>query len=97
MIVSSSKVTPCVCFTLSQREPDDTIKEIESAELHITSEDGIEDFLGVNIEHNQDGTIHMTKKRLIQSIFGDLGLSEPNVKCLNTSMCSSKLLSRHPN
>ena len=79
-----------------QRELDDIIKEIESTGLHITSEDGIEDFLGVNIERKPDGTIHMTQKRLVQSILEDLGLTGPNVKCHKTPMGSSKLLSPHP-
>ena len=80
-----------------QKELDSILKEIESTGLNITSEDGIEDFLGVSIDHHSDGTIHMTQKRLIQSILDDLGLNSPNVKCHSTPMSSSKLLSRHPN
>ena len=80
----------------NQRELDDIIKEIESAGLHITSEDCIKDFLGVNIEHKPNGTIHMTQKRLIQSILEDPGLTGLNVKCHKTLMGSSKLLPCHP-
>jgi hypothetical protein len=78
-----------------QRELDKIIKEIESTGLKLTSEDGIEDFLGVTIEHKIDGTIHLTQKRLIQSILEDLGLPSSNVKCMSTPMASHKLLSRH--
>ena len=78
-------------------EPDSIIKEIESAKLHITSEDSVEDFLGVTNEHKQDGTIHMTQKRLTQSIIDDLGLTASNVKRHSAPMNSSKLLSHHPN
>ena len=80
-----------------QKELDSILKEIQSTGLDITSEDGIEDFLGVTIDHHSDGTIHLTQKRLIQSILDDLGLTSPNVKCHSTPMSSSKLLSRHPN
>ena len=80
-----------------QQELDNILEEIKSTGLDITSEDGIEDFLGVNIDHHSDGTIHLTQKRLIQSILDDLGLNSPNVKCHSTPMASSKLLSRHPN
>ena len=79
-----------------QRELDNIIREIEAAGLAITADDGIDDFLGVHIEHHQDGTIHLTQKRLIQSILEDLGLTADNVKCLPTPISSSKLLSRHP-
>ena len=80
-----------------QRELDSIVKEIESTGLRLTSDEGVDDFLGVNIDHHPDGTIHLTQKRLIQSILEDLGLTASNVKCVSTPMVSSKLLSRHPN
>ena len=80
-----------------QKELDNILKEIQSTGLDITSEDGIDDFLGVTINHRKDGTIHLTQKRLIKSILDDLGLTGDNVKCQPSPMSSSKLLSRHPN
>ena len=80
-----------------QKELDHIIQEIKSTGLKLTSEDGIDDFLGVNIKHQSDGTIVMSQHRLIQSILDDLGLNAPNVKCHTTPMASHKLLSRHPN
>ena len=79
-----------------QRELNHIINEIKSTGLNLTSEDGIEDFLGVTIDHRSDGTIHLTQKRLIQSILEDLGLTAPNAKCMSTPMASAKLLSCHP-
>ena len=73
------------------------LKQIESTGLALTSEDGIDDFLGVHIERKPDGTIHMTQGRLIKSILEDLGLDGPSVKTKSTPMACSKLLSRHPN
>jgi hypothetical protein len=80
-----------------QKELDNIIKEMQSSGLNMTHEDGIEDFLGVTIDHKPDGTIHLTQKRLIQSILEDLGLTASNVKCMSTPIASHKLLSRHPN
>ncbi len=79
-----------------QQELDNICAQIASSGLSITSEDGIDDFLGVNIDHHPDGTIHLTQKLLIQSILEDLGLTAPNVKKHDTPIASHKLLSRHP-
>ena len=79
-----------------QQELDDILLEVKSTGLDITSEDGIDDFLGVTIDHKNDGTIHMTQKRLIQSILEDLGLNSERTKTPKTPMLSAKLLSRHP-
>jgi hypothetical protein len=80
-----------------QKELDQIIKQIQSTGLKLTSEDGLDDFLGMTIDHHPDGTIHLTQKRLIQSILEDLGLTASNVKSMSTPMASHKLLSRHPN
>ena len=60
-------------------ELDRILEEITSSGLEITSEGGIEDFLGVNIERRDDSTIHLTQPRLIDSILSDLGLLNDNV------------------
>ena len=78
------------------KELDSILKEIESAGLKITSEGGIEDFLGVTITHKDDGTSHLEQASLIESILKDLNLSAENVATKDTPMASSKLLSRHP-
>ena len=78
-------------------ELDSIINEIKDAGLDITSDEGLEDFLGVNIERKSNGTFHLTQKRLINSILEDVGLSGTNVAVKSTPMASSKLLSRHPN
>ena len=78
-------------------ELDQILHEIKhTAKLDITSEDGIEDFLGVTIDRRPDGSIIMSQKRLIQSILEDLNLDDDNVKTFSTPMASHKLLSRHP-
>lgn len=66
------------------------------AKLDITVEGDIQDFLGVNIERQDDGTIKLTQPHLIDAILKDLRLdNDPRVKPKPTPASSSKLLSRH--
>jgi len=50
------------------------IKEMKQAELDITVEGDIQDFLGVNIERKKDGSIHLTQPHLINQMLKDLHL-----------------------
>ncbi len=81
----------------NDNELDSILQQIKDTGLEITAEEGIDDFLGVNIEHKPDGTIHITQHMLIKSILEDLHLDGPKVKVKHTPMATSKLLSRHPN
>lgn len=78
------------------KELDAIIQEMTDHGLKITSEGGIEDFLGITIERKEDGTYELTQKKLIESILSDLGLDKGNVVSKDTPSASSKLLSRHP-
>ena len=78
------------------KERDKAVEDIKSAKLDITIEGDIQDFLGVNIDHKPDGTIHMTQPHLVDQILDDLKMGE-NVTPKPTSATSSKLLSRHSN
>jgi lipoate synthase len=71
------------------------IKEMRAAKLDITVEGGLEDFLGINIEHKANGTIHMTQPHLINQILKDLRLDGENVRTKMTPASSSNLLTRH--
>jgi Reverse transcriptase (RNA-dependent DNA polymerase) len=44
--------------------------------FEITSTEAVNDFLVVNIQHQSDGTIHLTQPQLIQTILNDLGLTD---------------------
>lgn len=68
---------------------------IQSTGLNITTDSGIDDFLGVTIERSDNGTIQLTQRRLIKSILQDLGLDKENVTTKSTPAASSKLLSHH--
>ena len=65
------------------------------AQLDITVEGDLEDFLGVKISRKEDGTIHLTQPHLIKQILQDLRLDADNVKPRSTPAASSKLLRRH--
>jgi hypothetical protein len=66
--------------------------------LEITTEDeGIDDFLGVNIKAKNDGSFILIQPHLIKSILNDLSLNKLNISTKDTPMATSKILSQHPN
>ena len=75
-------------------EIDQIVKDLKKANLNITDEGDIQDFLGVNIEMKKDGTIHLTQPHLVDQITSDLGLTQDNVKIKETPSMSSKILKR---
>ena len=78
-----------------QSEIDKVIEDIRRAELDITIEGDFQDFLGVNIDRKDNGTIHLTQ-HLINQILKDVNLyNQPNVKDKPTPVSSSKLLLQH--
>jgi hypothetical protein len=62
--------------------------EMKQAKLNITIKGDLQDFLGVNIERKDNGTIHLTQPHLIHQILKDLRRDRENV-----TETSSKLLS----
>ena len=71
------------------------IKLMKQVKLDITEEGTIEDFLGVNIDRKDDGSIHLTQPQLIDTVLRDLNLLGEKVKTKDTPSCSSKILLRH--
>jgi Reverse transcriptase (RNA-dependent DNA polymerase)/GAG-pre-integrase domain len=65
-----------------------------SALYDITTNDEISDFLGVNINIQNNGYIELTQQKLIQSILKDLGLNE-HPKVRRTPALSTKILHAH--
>ena len=79
-----SKIDPCVFYkgriiyvlytddTIlagpNKKEIDETIEQIKSAGLQITVEGSIEDFLGVRVQRNNDGSFEFTQTHLIDQI-----------------------------
>ena len=77
-------------------ELDEIIEQMKQADLELTVEGDMADFLGVKIEHKEDGTIHLTQPHLIESILKELHLNRPDTKAKSTPAASSKILGRFP-
>mgnify|MGYP006144094731 FL=1 len=76
------------------QELDDIIGQIAEAGLDITEEEnGLEDFLGVNITEAPEGGYHLTKPQLIEQILTDLNLQGEDVKIWDTPALSTMVLS----
>jgi hypothetical protein len=78
-------------------EIEQAIEDIKKANLDITIEGDLQDFLGVNIDRKDDGSIHLTQPHLIDQILADLGMTDDNVKTKDTPAASTRILSRHSN
>ena len=83
-----------IIFGKTEKELDDVIRDIKRANLKITEEGNIKDFLGVNITNDKKGSIHLHQPHLVESILKDLRMT--NVKhTKDTPAASSRILSRH--
>ena len=80
----------------NKNEVDEIIKQMKRAKLDITDEGNIEDFLGVNIERRDDGSVKLSQPHLIKQIISDLKMDAHNLKIKDTPAASSKILSKFP-
>jgi len=80
---------------LDLKELDKIVKDMKKAGLKLTIEGDISDFLGINIQCHDDGTVHLMQPHLINSILKELGLQADSAKSKATPAALSKLLSRH--
>ena len=79
----------------SKREVASVVESIKKAGLNVTIEGALEDFLGVNIDRKDDGTIHLTQPHLIDKILMDLKMNQDDLKVKTTPAASSRILSIH--
>jgi hypothetical protein len=79
----------------TNKDLDQAIADMKKAELNLTVEGDIADFLGVKIERKADGTIHFTQPHLIDSILECLRLKEDKGKTKSTPAASSRILGAH--
>jgi hypothetical protein len=77
-----------------REEIDRVIQQIREAKLNITVEGNIKDFLGVNINRKDDGTIEFTQPHLIDKILKALRL-DAKATPKDTPASSSRILKRH--
>ena len=76
-------------------EIEKVMKDIKTAGLKITDEGTLEDFLGVNIERQDDGTINLTQPHLIDQIINNLRLGNEGARTKVTPTMSSKVIKSH--
>jgi hypothetical protein len=70
---------------------------MQNAGLKLTLEGKMEDFLGVNIKKEPNGSFHLTQDRLIEQILKEMRLHSDNVKAKMTPAMVSKVLKRMSN
>jgi len=75
-------------------ELDAIINDMQNAGLKLTADGKMDDFLGVNIDRKDDGTIHLTQPRLIDQILREMRLHSDNVSVKSTPAAVSKVLKR---
>ena len=80
-----------------ENERKKVVQEIKNAKLDITEEGDLEDFLGVNIERREDGSVNLSQPNPIKQILKDLGLMDDKAKTKGTPCPASKILSLHSN
>jgi len=75
-------------------ELDAIVNDMQGAELKLTVDGKIDDFLGVNIERREDGKFVLTQPHLIDSILKDMRLHSDNVSVKTTPAAVSRILKR---
>ena len=75
-------------------EIEQVLKDLKKANLEVTDEGNIEDFLGVNIEM-KEGKIKLSQPHLIEQGIKDLGLNHDKVLTKPIPAASSKILYAH--
>jgi len=74
---------------------DQVIADMKVADLDLTVEGDISDFLGVNIDCKADGTIHLTQPHLIDFIMVCTRLQEDVGMVKNIPTAASRILKAH--
>ena len=89
------------CLLLSSKDEliDQGIHDLCAAEPRFNMEDqgSVNDFLGIQVKHKQNGEITLTQPQLIASILKDLHLDKANVITSKTPCLSTVLLHKDPN
>ena len=68
------------------------IKSIQDTGLNITIEGDLQDFLGINIKREDNGSMYLSQPHLIDQILCDLRLADDNVKVKDMPVKSSQIL-----
>ena len=88
-------VDDCILAGPNQREINQAIQAMKDAQLHLTVDGDLADFLGIHIDRKEDGTIHLTQPHLIESILKDLRIPDEPAYVKDTPAKVKILLKRH--
>jgi hypothetical protein len=80
----------------NEAELDQIIDDMKGVGLKLTVDGDVSDFLGVQIKHESNGTIHLTQPQIIDNILHDLHLTADNVKTRQTPAAVTTVLRRYP-
>jgi hypothetical protein len=73
-------VDDCLFFSRNQSSIDKSIQAIRDVGMELNVEDDVAGFLGVHIDHKEDGTVHLTQTGLIDRVISALDLEDANPK-----------------
>lgn len=92
----------CIIFdTESAKNIDKLIHELQQ-HFHIEDEGDVQEYLGVQVKKEEDGSIHLNQPHLIADILKDLGLinedgsTRANTKCRSTPALSTAIIGPDP-
>ena len=92
-------IDDCLLLSPSDKLIDQGISDLRKAEPCFNMEDQgtVNDFLGIQVKHKQNGEITLTQPQLIASILNDLHLNKNNVHTRKTPSLSTILLHKDAN
>lgn len=73
-------VDDCLFFSRSQNSIDASIEKIKETGMDLNVEDDVAGFLGVHIQHHENGHIELTQTGLIDRIISAMHLDDANIK-----------------
>jgi hypothetical protein len=73
-------VDDCLFFSKSQENIDRSIEQIRKTGMELNVEDDVAGFLGVHINHNEDGKVTLLQTGLIDRVIAAMGLEDSNPK-----------------
>ena len=86
-------VDDCVIISKTKQDADKVFEELEKRKFKLTDEGTMEEYLGIQIDHNNDGSYRMSQPFLVDRIINFIpGMSE--ARSANSPACSSVILTK---
>ena len=86
-------VNDCVILSKSKQQADAIFKELENRKFKLTDKGTMEEYLGIQIDHNDDGSFRMSQPFLIERIINFIpGMAK--ARSTKSPACSSIVLTK---